>query len=347
MDLQQFLKSGGFIAFITSDEKTMFYFSGFRSSFGYALISDEGCFYFTDSRYVEEARRKLKNGFTAVETTASEAGELLKTYLRGKRAGYQPEKTTVSEFKLLQNTGAEFTDASAAVNALAAVKSDAEIALISKSCKITEKAFGEIIPYIKEGVTEKDLKDELEYRLKKCGATAMAFDTIVAFGKNSSVPHHVSDNHKLAKNQPVLMDFGGEYGGYASDMTRTLFYGKAGAKFKAAYEVVLRAHESAKEMIRESMPVRLADKTARGIIDESAFKGRFTHSLGHGVGLNIHENPYLNPKSEEIFEKNMVFTIEPGIYLPGEFGIRIEDTALIKGERAYSFMSSDKRLMEI
>lgn len=347
MDLNSILKNGTYEAFITSDETTMLYFSNFKSSFGYVLISEEGCRYFTDTRYMEEACKKLKNGFEAVETTSSTVAEVLKKYINGKRTLYQADKVTVSEFKMLQTTGAEFIDASELIAKLVSIKTDAEIDLISKSCKITERAYGEILPYLKEGVTEKEIKDELDYKLKKCGASALAFDTIVAFGKNASVPHHASCGAKLTKNQPVLMDFGGEYCGYASDMTRTIYFGKASLKFKAAYQVVLSAHESAKEMIRESMPVRFADKTARGIIDASAFKGKFTHSLGHGVGLNIHERPYLNSSSDEHFEKNMVFSIEPGIYLAGEFGIRIEDTVWIKGERAVSFMSTDKKLIEI
>ena len=225
------------------------------------------------------------------------------------------------------------------------VKTDEEIKYIQKACNIAEKAWRDTLLFIKEGVTERQVANVLEFNFKKYGASGTSFDTIVAFGKNASVPHHATGDTKLKNNECVLMDFGCVYKGYCSDMTRTMFYGTPDEKFRMAYLAVLSAHMKAAEGIKEGMTGKEADKIARDVLETLGYGKYFTHSLGHGIGVNIHEYPYLSPKGEAVLKNNMVFSNEPGVYLNGKFGIRIEDSCHLENGKYKTFMKDDKSLI--
>ena len=198
------------------------------------------------------------------------------------------------------------------------------------------------MPSIKEGVSEKDLKAELEYLMIKNGADKPSFDTIIAFSENSAIPHHKTSTATLKNNQPILIDFGCLYGGYCSDMTRTLFFGSPTEEFLKVYDAVLAAHLTAFDKITSGVPGIVADSYAREVLKNRGYDKYFTHSLGHGIGVKIHESPRLNVKSEYLLKDGNVFSIEQGVYLNGKFGVRIEDTVALINGKCVSMMTSDK-----
>ena len=345
----EFLAQKGAEAFLSTDEKTMWYFTRFVSSYGYLVLLPEKTLFLTDLRYKEGAEKKLSpKGIEVKVISPKNAIETLSSVLAcAKKVGYQADAITVQDFRALEPLEKEWIDFSDEVYETESVKTAEEIALIQKACKITEKTYLDILSYFKEGVTELEVANEMEYRMKKAGATGLAFETIVAFGKNAAVPHHVPDNTRLKEGMAILMDFGCSYQGYCSDMTRTVFFGEPTKAFRDAYAVVLEAHLSARAAITAGMKTADADKIARSIIDGSKYRGLFTHSLGHGVGVHIHERPFVSPTSPAVFAENMVFTDEPGIYKENKFGIRIEDTLRIENGKAVSFMKTDKKLVAI
>lgn len=349
MDNRNFLNKKGADAFLTSDEQTMWYFTRFESSFGYVVVLPEKIVYITDLRYKEGAEKTLTpKGIEVLTATPKTVIEVLSSVLgNAATVGYQADCVTVKEFEQLSALGKNFVDMSTEVWEQEMVKTDEELSLIKKACSITEKTYQSILTFFKEGMTEIEVATEMEYRMKNLGATGLAFSTIVAFGKNASVPHHVPGNTKLKKGMAILMDFGCSYQGYCSDMTRTVYFGKPDKTFRKAYAVALKAHLDARNAITAGMPTKDADAIARTVIEESEFKGLFTHSLGHGVGVHIHELPNLSPLATAVFAENMVFTDEPGIYKEGKFGIRIEDTLVIKGGKAVSLMKTNKALTYI
>ena len=335
------------LALIT-DEKQRQYFLGFHSTAGYVMITKEGTTFVVDSRYISAARKALEPKGIEVILGADFSPLKDKCEKLGvKTIAIDFTNTTVSTFENYKKTGYEFVDVSKEIVELMAIKSEEEISYMNKACQIAEKAWLDVIPLIREGMTERELANELEYRFKKFGASGTSFDTIIAFGKNAAVPHHETGDTKLKKNQCVLMDFGCLYKGYCSDMTRTLFFGEPDERFLKAYLAVLTAHVKCAETIVEGMTGKEADAIAREYLSSLGYGKYFTHSLGHGIGVNIHEFPTLSPKGEAVLKENMVFSNEPGVYLDGKFGIRIEDSAYLSNGKYKSFMKDDKSLVVI
>lgn len=316
-------------AFLIFDRSARRYFSGVDIAEGALLVCDNAT-YFADDRYFFALAQKLKDTrFTAERFLGTESVIAVIKKLKIKKVYTDLAKISVSEFNEYKKLGVKLLNGGKLINSAIAVKSQKEIEYISKSCKIAEKAFYKTLDSIKLGVTENEIKDILESNMLFLGAEGVAFDTIVAFGANSAVPHHETGNTKLKNDTPVLIDFGAKYKGYSSDMTRTIFFGKPSKKFITAYDAVKNANEKAIQLIADNFSAKAAHEIAEGVLKESGFDKYFTHSLGHGLGLEIHENPRLSKKSDEILKANSVFTIEPGVYFDGEFGIRIEDTVLL------------------
>ncbi len=331
---------------LITDEKERLYFLGFHSTAGYVLITPEKKYFVVDDRYVKAAEKALtKKG---VKVLRGSDYSFLKQF--AEENGYKTiavdfTKITVSEYEEMKKLGFEYVDASAEIRDEMSVKTDEEIKYIAKACDIAERAWKETLPFIKAGVTEREVANELEYNFKKFGASGTSFDTIVAFGKNAAVPHHETGETKLKDNECVLMDFGCLYKGYCSDMTRTMFYGEPTEAFRKAYLAVLTAHTKAAEGIKEGISGKEADKIARDVLESLGYGKYFTHSLGHGIGVNIHEYPTLSPRGEARLKDNMVFSNEPGVYLNGKFGIRIEDSCHLVNGKYKSFMKDDKSLI--
>ncbi|MCK5582860.1 MAG: aminopeptidase P family protein, partial [Elusimicrobiales bacterium] len=209
-------------------------------------------------------------------------------------------------------------------------KKGAELKAVRKACHIAAKAFDIIKPKIKEGRTEISVARELEHIMQLMGATGPSFDTIVAFGPNSALPHHETSTRVLKKNEAVLIDYGCVYDFYRSDRTRTFFYGKADAEFKKVHAIVAASHRKGIKALKSGIKASTIDKICRNEIMDKGYGEYFIHGTGHGVGDEIHEEPRVNAKSKYVLKEGMVLTVEPGIYLNGKFGVRIEDTLLVK-----------------
>lgn len=331
---------------LTAQEDLRFYLTGFSSSFGYVLIDSERTVFYTDSRYLEAAEEKL-----------SPKGISVREYPRGKDVsalltGYESvgiplSRVCVNEYRNLKNNGFSVVDSMPAfVNAMA-VKSREEKENVVLACRAADEAFTKLLPQLKEGMTENELAALLEYLMRCCGASGVSFPTICAFGANSSVPHHETGGARLKFGDVVLIDFGCKVNGYCSDCTRTFLFGDDGkhGDFKESYHYVLAAHMLAKERITDGMTGKEADATARDYLGEHALDKFFTHSLGHGIGVNVHEAPMLSPSSADVLKNGMIFSDEPGVYFRGEFGIRIEDTVTLEGGRVVSLTDTDRSLI--
>lgn len=322
------------------------YLTGFASSFGFVYTDAQESVFFTDPRYAEGARAALKNTFIAVEVAKSE--ETVLDYIKSKKIktlAVPTERLTLVQYGMLKKRKFKLFDCMPALNAAMSVKTEEEIACIARAADIAEKAYLALLEELKEGMTENETAGLLEYLMRKYGAEDRSFETIAAFGKNSSVPHHAAGADKLKRGMPVLLDFGCKFGGYCSDITRTFLFGNsADDEFKTVYGRVLEAHKIAAENIRDGMTGKSADALARDYLKKFGLDKFFTHSLGHGIGVNIHEAPRLSQTSTDVLKNGMVFSIEPGVYFEGKFGIRIEDSVTIENERVKSFMKTEKGL---
>lgn len=238
-----------------------------------------------------------------------------------------------------------FQTASDSMNACRMVKDDVELTKLAKAEAIGDAAFSYILDRIKPGITEAEIALELEFFMKRQGASRLSFDTIVASGSNSSMPHAQVTDRRVEKGDFVTMDFGCVYQGYCSDMTRTVAVGAPTEEMKKVYQIVLDANLRALDSIREGIRCSEIDAVARDYIRACGYGAYFGHGLGHGVGLDIHEEPRFSPKCGVITKENMVITDEPGIYLPGRFGVRIEDLVVVKKEGYETLSRSDKKLI--
>lgn len=319
-----------------------FYLTGFASSDGFVIADKYGVVLYTDARYSEAAKKALAGSGIQVK----EGGNYLQ-FAKAESLAVVFPKMTADEYLSLSGVAGKLVDCSAAFEGAMSVKDADELAAIKKACEITDMAFADMLGAFKEGMTENEAAAELEYRMRKLGASGSSFEIIMAFGEGSSVPHHETGSRKLKFGDIILMDYGCKWGGYCSDCTRTFLFGddKKHGDFKKAYSAVLNAHMAAKEKITCGMTGAEADATARNVLKEAGLDKFFTHSLGHGIGINIHEFPRLSPKSGDILKENMVFSDEPGIYFAGEYGIRIEDSVMLKEGRVLSLTNSDKNLL--
>lgn len=320
------------------------YITSFLTEDGFVLIDGNGTYLYTDARYLESAEKLLKDTEVQVIKTDRfcKPVELLKKY---KKIAIPFAETKYAEYLTLQETGAEFVDATPAFEKSMSVKNDWELANIAKACEIAEEGFLALLPEIKEGMTEQQVAGLLEYKMRSFGAQGLSFETIVAFGAHASVPHHETGEEKLKFGDEILIDFGCRVNGYCSDITRTFLFGddKKHGEFKKAYNAVLTAHELVKENLVSGMTGKEGDKIARDYLTSQGYGELFTHSLGHGIGLNVHEFPYVSPRGETLLTDGMVFSDEPGVYKAGEYGIRIEDTVTLKEGKVQSFMYKTKK----
>ena len=347
----------------SKDEREAFLFIVARPLGSSHETSDIVGYILTDARYSEAVRNKIKN-FELVETSSKLTFEkALKTLAKKhkvKRVGFDHHDITVAEHKKLSSCfndlnlpreiSKKFFRGHFSVDKLRTIKSPAEISAIEKACELGDKTFKYIFNRIKSGITEKQLAFEIEFFIKKHGGD-ISFPPIVAFGKNSAIPHHKTSDQRLKTNDQILLDFGVKLNNYCSDMTRTIFFGSANAEYKKIYQTVLAAQEKAIEaLINKDTPslrsilAKDIDKIARECIVSQGYP-TIPHSLGHGIGLEVHESPRLSPKSKDILKEGMVFTIEPGIYIPSFGGVRIEDVVVLEKSGPRLLTNSPKGLV--
>lgn len=340
---KKILKLSGCQAVFTSCLYQLRYITGIEPENGCAIIDETGTTLYTDMRYMEAAKKLLKG--TDVTPVLYRQSEVLQRLASYESVGVSFDQMSHVEFVALEKAGAKLKNADEAFTTAMWVKDEWEIANIQKACEIAEEAFNELLPAIKEGMTETEVAALLEYNMRKRGAEGTSFDTIVAFGPHAAVPHHATSDAKLRFGDQILIDFGCKVQGYCSDITRTFLFGDDGKheEFKKAYACVLAAHELAKAKIVSGMTGKEADATARDYLKEHGYGELFTHSLGHGIGLNIHEKPGVSPRSEQVLQDGMVFSDEPGVYAEGEYGIRIEDTVTLRNGKVVSLMGKTTR----
>jgi Xaa-Pro aminopeptidase len=313
------------------------YLTGCLSRDSYLLFSGNKNTYFTDFRYIEEAKKNLQH-LAQVRRINGSVFKLIAAGLKGmgvKRAGFEERHLSFAEHKKLRQEtpkGISLLPICGLIEDLRQIKSEAELEKIRQAAEITCAALRFIRKFISPGKREIEVAAELERFIRYHGAAGNSFDTIVAAGENSSFPHHITSQRKIKENEPVLIDIGVNYCGYKSDLTRVFFLGKITSAFKRSYDSVLKAQQRALKAIRPGVPIKRVDRAARQYIARSGFGRFFGHGLGHGIGLEVHEGPSISPKNKHNLCEGMVFTVEPAVYLPGRFGVRLEDMVLVTKE---------------
>ena len=350
------ISKGGFDCALFFDEISQRYLCDFHTTDGIVFVSAKETALFTDARYFEAAENAKNSGDlsndVSVRLLKKSVFEIAADYLsdiRAKRVCIDPKSVSLSQYQKLQESckDIEFGFTSDICLKHRRIKTESEIEKIKKAQEITDAAFSHILGFINESRTEIEVASELEYFMRKNGASGLAFDTISVSGKNSSLPHGVPTANALTKNSFLTMDYGAKFDGYCSDMTRTIVLGKADAEMKNIYRTVLAAQREAIKFIRAGVTCKEADTVARKVISDEGYGEYFSHSLGHSLGLEIHELPALSPKSEDVLVSGNVVTVEPGIYIPGKYGVRIENMVLVTENGCESLTNSDRELMEI
>lgn len=334
-------------AVFISSYPNIFYYSGFTSEDAYLLISHSGRYIITDSRYTIQAREQTK-GFEVLDI--KDGIEKIFSKIPEKYIGYEENFMSVREYKRLRTRLAvyqDFVEMQNTINELRKIKDKNEIKKIAEAEKIGDRAFEYILGIIKQGKTEKEIALELEIFMKKQGASALSFDTISASGIRSAMPHGTATDKVIEDGDFLTLDFGCVFEGYCSDMTRTLVVGKASSSQKEIYNIVLNAQKAAFDKIAVGVPCSSVDKAARKLISDAGFGENFGHSLGHSVGIEIHENPGFSPKCDEKITNGNVLTVEPGIYIDGFGGVRIEDLIVVQNDSLINLTSSSKELIEL
>ena len=316
---------------------------------GVAIVTKQGCRYFTDSRYIESAQNSLKD---------FEVLEVNRTIGYSKRIndaiadfgvttlGYEENYLTAAELMNYEkHLNAKLVPFNKPICSFRGVKEEWELKLMRKAQTITDKAFAEVVTRIKPGMTDLELQAELIYCMYKNGGTGLAFDPIVVSGPNTSLPHGVAGERVIQAGDFVTMDFGASYQGYCSDMTRTVAVGYATDEMKQVYDIVLKAQKAAIAATKAGIPGQSVDAVARKVITDAGYGEYFGHGYGHSLGLEIHENPGVNAGNTEPLPVGAVCSAEPGIYLPGKFGVRIEDVTIVKEDGCEDITASPKNLM--
>lgn len=345
--VQKLLKQFPDGAALITSPKNRYYYSGFTGTEAALLLTDSECYIFTDSRYHIQARQQAAD-FILVDSAQKTPSELINE-LKIRHIGFEEENMTVQEYNRL--TGklehAVIEGISPLINQQRKIKDETEISHIRTAAAIADRAFSYIINEIRPGRTEKELALKLEFFMRGQGAEGLSFESIFASGARSAMPHGTASGKVIERGDFVTMDYGCVFQGYCSDMTRTVVVGKATGQQKNIYSTVLAAQKAALAAVRPGAKAADVDKTARDIISAAGYGENFGHSLGHSLGLDVHEFPSLSPKSEESLAAGMLVTDEPGVYIEGFGGVRIEDLLLVTEDGCEDLTVSPKELQEL
>jgi len=320
------------------------YLTGFTGSSAQLLLRADDPVFLTDGRYEEQSRHEVPDLRRVIyrekmmDALADEIGG-------GPRLGFEARGMLYDTFRRLEERlDVELVPLTDAVELLRWVKDADEVRLLERAQAVTDEVFDQVIGKLAEGVTERDVALELEHAMRAAGAERVGFDTIVAFGPSAAEPHHHPTDRPLARGDVVKIDFGCVVDGYHSDMTRTVAFGDPGERMREVYEVVRRAQQAGIDAVRAGVEGAEPDRAARELIADAGF-GELAHSLGHGVGLEVHEGPTLRKRSEDVLPAGAAVTVEPGIYLPGEGGVRIEDTVIVGDDGCRPLPTTTKELI--
>lgn len=336
-------------AILITSAPSRFYFSGFRSSDGIILITLKSAVLFIDFRYFEKAKNTINhidvvlanNTYDQIKKILSQES-IKKVYVENDNLNYNEHK------RISSRLGLELSDDNVLcekIRNLRSIKSEREISYIKEAQRFTDETFSYIVQRIREGVSEREIMLDMEFYMRRLGSEGISFDFIVVSGKNSSLPHGVPTDKLIEKGDFITMDFGAVYNGYRSDMTRTVAVGMVSDEQRTVYNTVLEAQDAALRAIKPGIICREIDKISRDIIYDKGYEGCFGHGLGHSVGLQVHEYPSFNTRCEEILKPGMIMTVEPGIYLEGKFGVRIEDMVVVTDNGHENLTHSRKDLI--
>lgn len=338
-------------ALIVSNENRR-YFTDFVSSLGYLLVTRKEAFLLVDFRYGEAAKKNAKN---CTVITFTNLGNTLREIIQKYSLHdimFEGSAFTLNQAESIENliksAGASVIKSSELdkiISRMRIIKTAEEVDKIRHAQIIAEEALSETLPLIKEGVMERDLALELEYKMRKIGADGISFDLIVISGKKTSMPHGVPDNNKINAGDFITFDIGATVDGYHSDMTRTYAFGGVDDYQMRVYNTVLQAQLNAIDAVCDGVTCNFVDNAARSYINQAGFDGCFGHSTGHGVGLEIHEAPSVAPKNDFVLHNGMVITVEPGIYIPDKFGVRIEDMVVVTKDGCINLATMSKELI--
>ena len=337
-------------AMLISAPENRRYLSGFTGSAGYLFISKDHAVLVTDSRYTEQAASQAPD-YRVIQARASWDWlvELLKeTGIR--RLGFESQNMTVATYDDLIDTlkqdealkDASLIAASGMAESQRTIKDSDELAMLQKAIDASDAAMEKVCPEIREGMTEREVAWRMEVAMRDFGADSLSFDTIVAAGPNGAMAHHQPSDRPIGRGEPIVIDMGAMVGGYCSDITRTVLVGEPDDTFRKIYDIVLGAQLTAINTVKTGMTGEECDSLARAVIAEAGYGDNFGHSLGHGVGLAVHENPRVSPKSSDLLNPDTVFTVEPGIYLTGWGGVRIEDIVILGNDGATPLSKASK-----
>lgn len=350
--MRERMTQAGAQAFLVTRPENRLYLTGFSGSAGAILIFPDAAYILTDFRYIEQAKAQAP-GFAVVKADRQYYGTV--TELMGKHAAttlaFEKDHVTFDTYQLfkeqLQNV--ELVPVSGWVEQLRRVKDPEEVAKIARAQSLVDRGFAQLLDSLTGGITEEQLAMELEFILRRLGAPRLAFEMIVVSGSRASLPHGRPSQRVLASGDLVTIDVGVSLDGYCSDMTRTVVVGAAGPEEQRVYEVVLRAQEAALAAIRPGLTGVQADAAAREVIAQAGFGEQFGHGLGHGIGLAVHEGPSLSTQApaDVLLEEGNVITVEPGVYIPGWGGVRIEDLVVVTAEGCRNLTASPKHLITV
>ena len=346
---QSLLETGEVDALLLTSVYNRLYAAQYRVAEGVAVVTREGAYYFTDSRYIEAAEKNLK-GFTVRMTHPGSSeieriNEVIGEHTI-KKLGFEENDMTYGDYlRYNEALHAVLVPMQAKIDAFRATKEPWEIELMRKAQAITDQTFSELCKIIQAGMTEKELEAELLYRLYKHGAEGPSFDPIVVSGPNTSLPHGVPGERKLDFGDFITMDFGCIYGGYCSDMTRTVALGFVSEEMDKVYKTVLKAQLAGIAATKAGVAGRDIDGAARKVIADAGYGDYFGHGYGHSLGILIHEAPTANTRNDQPMPAGAVVSAEPGIYLPGKFGVRIEDVTVITETGCEVLTKSPKNLI--
>jgi Xaa-Pro aminopeptidase len=329
------LEECGLDAFIFLDMSNIRYLCGFTGTDGALVVTRGSDCFLTDSRYTTQAKEQVAAGQIREYSVKLDGLLALLDEQGARRIGFEAETTPFATVQQLKEKGAaqlDWVPVDKKILPLRGVKSSAELDAILEATRITAEAFEEVLPLIHPGAVEREIALALEFAMKRRGGEEKAFDFIVASGIRGAMPHGIASEKVIGAGELVTVDFGTRFAGYHSDETVTVAVGEVAPKLREIFETVLQAHDLAMAQVRPGRMLRDIDAVARQFIAERGYGDYFGHGLGHGVGLEVHEYPTVSPRSESVAEVGMVFTVEPGIYVPGVGGVRIEDMVLVTAD---------------
>lgn len=334
-------------AFLVTSPANLRYISGFTGTTGLAVITMENAFFVTDFRYTEQAAEQCQ-GFQIVQNRGPIFEEVAKIVTENKLSNlaFEETKVTYAEYEVLTDLiDATFISGSGLIENLREVKDEEELSLIRKACEIADRAFEHILKYIEPGMTEIQVANELDFYMRSLGASGVSFDTIVASGVRSAMPHGVASDKKIQTGEFITLDYGCYYKGYVSDMTRTISLGEPSKKLREIYQIVLDAQLKVTAAAKAGVTGAQLDAIARDYITAKGYGEYFGHSTGHSIGLEVHETPNVSYLNDQALVAGNVITNEPGIYLPGIGGVRIEDDLIITENGCETIVHSPKELI--